>query len=139
MKYILPILILILLGCQEKKQQNLNNLEKNCSKIVPKKEKKEEKNLTKITIGKTTLIFKNENLVYPEKRVFILFDNNSIYCKIQKNILKKMGVTFVSTDNGFLKRYFNVSLYPTIIILDKNKTVKFENLTPYEILKAEGY
>jgi len=58
---------------------------------------------------------------------------------MQENVLKNLNVTYIKTNNQYLKNYFQIQKYPSIIILDKNKTVKFENFVPYEILKAEGY
>jgi len=96
-------------------------------------------NIIIIKLNNLTITFKDNLLVYPKKRIFLLFDNNSSYSKMQENVLKNLNVTYIKTNNQYLKNYFQIQKYPSIIILDKNKTVKFENFVPYEILKAEGY
>jgi len=69
----------------------------------------------------------------------LLFTDSSFYSLEEKKILKKLKLTFYETNSTFLKNYFKISIYPTIVILENNKTVKFENFTPYEILKTEGF
>jgi len=144
MKYILPIILMILItGCSDK----------GCSDKGKKEKKGEETNktvvekpssITKpqtiiIDLNDTNLTFKENNLTYPKKRVVLLFADNSKYSKEQAEILKKMKLKYYKTDNEYLKKYFKIQKYPkkypTIIILDKNKTIRFENLTPYEFLK----
>jgi len=92
-----------------------------------------------IKIGELTLTFKKNKLIYPINKVILLFENGNTYSKAQKAVLKKLNVLYYSTNNDYLKNYFNVQTYPTIVVLDKNKTIKYENFTPYEILKAEGF
>ena len=58
---------------------------------------------------------------------------------MQENVLKEMNVTYKKTNNEYLKNYFHINTYPTIIILDKNKTIRYENFVPYEILKEERF
>jgi len=121
MKRIILAIILIFIGCNEKK-------EKKTAPVV-----KKEKNIT-INIDDLTLIFHNNKLIYPKKRVILLFDTTLK----QADVLDDLNITYYYTQNKFLKNYFNIRFDPTIIILDKNKTIKYENFVPYEILKEEG-
>ncbi len=137
MKYIFLLMIIIFLGCNN----NKNTHKPNVTKITQKSKKKLQKNneITYIKDGNLTLKFKKSTLIYPKNKTILLFSDNSFYSKEQKRILQKLNVHFYKTDNLFLKNYFKITIYPTIIVLDKNKTVKYENFTPYEILKAEGF
>ncbi len=137
MKYILPI-ILIFIGCFEEKKQKPQETKTQQTQISTKTQKKEN-NLMVISLKDLNLTFKDNSIVYPKKRVIILFRKNSTKCKMQENILKKLNLNFYKTDNIYLKNYFKINIYPTIIILDKNKTLKYEGFIPYEILKAEGF
>jgi len=131
MKYILPIILLIFIsGCSNKeKKESQPKTEIQKSELKPKKQE------IIINVNDINLTFKNNKLIYPKNRVVILFANDSRYSKEQAEILKKMKLKFYKTDNEYLKKYFNIQKYPTTIILDKNKTIRFENLTPYEFLK----
>jgi hypothetical protein len=128
LKYLLTGLILIFIGCSsEKEESKINTI---------KKASKQQSNSINIKLNNLTLKFKNNQLIYPNKKIYILFYNNSNYSKMQEEVLKKLNIYYYKTDNNFLKQYFKISNYPTIIILDKNKTIKFENFTPIEILKG---
>jgi len=124
MKYLIILLALFFLGCDNKKSNTSNPIKKQNKIII----KGEDFNLT----------FKNKKLIYPKKRVILLFFNKSSYSLEEEKILKRLNLTFHKTNNKFLKSYFKIRYYPTIVILDKNQTIKYENFTPYEILKAEG-
>ncbi|AZV47210.1 hypothetical protein C3L23_07965 [Nautilia sp. PV-1] len=139
MKYILTfILIIFIAGCSKntKPAENHQNIETNQSQ---QKKPQKENDIIKITFDNFTLKFKENKLIYPKTKTVILFDNNSSYSKAQELVLKKLNVKYYKTDSAYLEKYFNIQYYPTIIVLDKNKTVKYENFTPYEILKAEGF
>lgn len=141
MKYILPFFIIFILGC------NNNEKERNGASFKPRSQTQEIKtdnnkpgtDIIIININDFNVTFKDNLLIYPKNRIFLLFDNNSTYCKMQEDVLKDLNVTYKKTNNEYLKNYFHIQTYPTIIILDKNKTVRYENFVPYEILKAEGY
>jgi len=126
MRYILPIiLMLVITGCSSQEKNETNTT----------KEIKLEENKT-IQIEDLTLKFVNKKLIYPQKKVILLFSNNNKYSKQQEEILSKFNTRFyIITDNEYLQNYFNIKMFPSIIILDKNKTIKFENFTPYEFLK----
>ncbi|WP_456488798.1 hypothetical protein [Caminibacter pacificus] len=142
MKYILPIILLILLTGCNKKESNQKNNENNQSKIIrtesiitKNNEKPKENPIVVIKLKDLNLTFNNGKLVYPNKKTVILFDDGTPYCTEQKDVLKRLKVKYITTDNKYLENYFNIKLYPTIVILDKNKTIKYENFTPYEFLK----
>jgi hypothetical protein len=141
LKYILTFIFIILItGCSKngKPEGNHQNSETNLTKTVKQTVKKE--NATKkIFIGNFALEFKKNTLIYPKMKTVILFDDNGSYSKAQELVLKKLNIKYYKTDSAYLEKYFNIQYYPTIIVLDKNKTVKYENFTPYEILKAEGF
>jgi len=138
--YILAI-ILLFSGCEhnsnkktDKPNKNIN-IEKNITK--PKENKKENKIVIKE--NNLNLIFINSKLIYPKKKIILLFEDNSIYSQEEEKILKKLKVKFYKTKNKFLKNYFKIVNYPSIIILDKNETIIYQNFMPYEMLKTEGF
>jgi len=138
--YILAI-ILLFSGCEynsnkktDKPNKNIN-IEKNITK--PKENKKENKIIIKE--NNLNLIFINSKLIYPKKKIILLFEDNSLYSQEEEKILKKLKVKFYKTKNKFLKNYFKIVNYPSIIILDKNETVIYQNFMPYEMLKTEGF
>jgi hypothetical protein len=141
MRYILPFIIFVL-GCTNNEKERGKVFHE---KTTPKSEIKEHISIKKpdsviiIKLNDFNVTFKDNLLIYPKKRVFLLFDNNSTYCKMQESVLKEMNVTYKKTNNEYLKNYFHINTYPTIIILDKNKTIRYENFIPYEILKEERF
>ena len=147
MKNILWILIILLIsGCSNQKNSQNTTLQTNNTKENSVYEEKNNKktntkndNILIIKQNDFNLTFKEGRLVYPKKRTVLLFYNDGFYSKEEEKVLKKLNIKFHKTDNEFLKKYFKISCFPTIIVLDQNKTVKFENFTPYEILKAEGF
>ena len=137
MKYILIILAILFIGCEKKTKHNQNNTTP--SQINSFKESKSSGDIQVIYDNEFNLSFKNKKLIYPNKKTIILFYDNNFYSKEEERILKKLNVKFYKTKNKFLINYFNIKYFPTIIVLDKNQTIKFENFTPYEILKTEGF
>jgi len=137
MKYILIILAILFIGCEKKTKHNQNNTTP--SQINSFKESKNSGDIQVIYDNEFNLSFKNKKLIYPNKKTIILFYDNNFYSKEEERILKKLNVKFYKTKNKFLINYFNIKYFPTIIVLDKNQTIKFENFTPYEILKTEGF
>jgi hypothetical protein len=133
MKYLFLAVALIFFGCSD--HNNKQTQEKQ-----PQTTQKQTKNENKtkiIQLQDLNLTFKNDKLIYPQKRVVLLFKNNSKYSKYQEEVLKKLNVKYYTTDNEYLKNEFNITILPSIVILDKNKSIKFENFTPYEFLKEE--
>jgi hypothetical protein len=132
--------LIFFLSCSKTGKTEENNIsikEQNKTKTVKKPVKKE--NFTTVKVDGFTLKFDKNGIVYPKEKTVLLFENNNTYSKAQESVLQKLKMKYYKTDSGFLKKYFNITSYPTIVILDKNKTVKYENFTPYEILKAEGF
>lgn len=150
MRYILVGILVFFVSCsKEQSQKNETNITKKAN-INIKNEKKivQEKNSTvvqeknaikKIKLNNFELIFKDNKLIYPNKRIVLLFENNNTYSYAQKFVLKRLKIKYIKANSKFLQNYFNITIFPTIIVLDKNKTVKYENFVPYEILKAEGF
>jgi hypothetical protein len=127
------LIILIFLGCNNYHTKNSNNLQKSKTKIT---KKTLESNITVIRLNDINLTFKNQKLLYPKEKTYLLFYNKSNYSKMQEDVLNYLKIKYIKTDNKFLQNYFKIKIYPTTVILDKNKTVKLENFTPVEILKG---
>ena len=136
MRYILTfILIIFFSACSKNTKPKGNHIAKennNNTKI-------QKSDVIIVNFDNFQLKFKNNKLIYPKEKTIILFDNNNTYSKAQEIVLNKLNVKYYKTNTLYLEKYFNIQYYPTIIVLDKNKTVKYENFTPYEILKAEGF
>jgi len=126
--------MILITGCSDKGKKEKKGEETNKT-VVEKPSSITKPQTIIIDLNDTNLTFKENNLTYPKKRVVLLFADNSRYSEEQAEILKKMKLKYYKTDNEYLKKYFKIQKYPTIIILDKNKTIRFENLTPYEFLK----
>ena len=127
---------------KEQSNENEVNITKKNNINIKNFEKRviQEKNFTKkIILDDLELIFYNNKLICPNKRVVLFFEDNSTYSKAQELVLKRLKVKYVKVNSNFLQNYFNITIFPTIIVLDKNKTIKYENFVPYEILKAEGF
>ena len=140
MKYILTfILIIFFTGCSKnsKPKNPVLTLEKNQTLNTPPHIQKD--NIIVIKFNNFKLSFKNNKLIYPKQKTIILFDNNNTYSKAQEAVLKRLNVKYYKTDSDYLQNYFKIQEHPTIVVLDQNKTVKYENFTPYEILKEEGF
>ena len=140
MRYILTLFLVVLFsGCNKKTDSKTTN--RTVAVNINKKNnpKKHITDIIKIKFNGFELKFKNNKLIYPKEKTIILFDNNNTYSKTQKKVLNKLNVKYYKTNTSFLEKYFNIQYYPTIIVLDKNKTIKYEGFTPYEILKAKGF
>jgi len=141
LKYILTfILLLFFSACSKnvKTEEDNTITETNQTQYTQNKNKKKN-DITLIKLDNLSLKFKNNTLIYPKQKTIILFDNNNTYSKAQELVLKKLKTTYHKTNLTYLEKYFNIQIYPTIVVLDKNKTIKYENFTPYEILKTEGF
>jgi len=141
LKYILTfILLLFFSACSKNVKTEENHIITETNQTQYTQNKNIKKNdVTIIKFDNLALKFKNNTLIYPKQKTIILFDNNNTYSKAQGLVLKKLKTTYYKTNSPYLEKYFNIQTYPTIVVLDKNKTIKYENFTPYEILKAEGF
>ena len=131
-------IVLLFTGCEHnsnKKAPKLNKTVKTTETNISKA--KENKNIIKEK--DFNLTFVNSKLVYPKNKMILLFEDNSLYSQEEEKILKKLKITFHKTKNRFLENYFKISCYPSIVILDNNKTVIYQNFMPYEMLKTEGF
>jgi hypothetical protein len=127
-------LIIFIAGCSKEKHSQNIQTDTNQTQTKPVKDK-----ILSVRINGLTLKFDKNGIIYPDKKTILLFDNNNTYSKAQEIVLKKLKVKYYKTDSSVLEEKFGIQTYPTIIVLDRNKTVKYENFTPYEILKAEGF
>lgn len=97
----------------------------------------------KITIyqlGDYNITFRGEELIkYPRKRLYLLFSDGGRYCRLEEQFLKELKIPYFVIKDADLDREMNITIYPTIVILDKNRTIRYEGFTPYEILQAETY
>ncbi|GAX87129.1 conserved hypothetical protein [Lebetimonas natsushimae] len=138
MRYIFFIILIFFIGCNNNTKKEVNNQIN--KKLIQAKNKINKKtidtNTTIITLNDYNLTFKNNQLIYPKNKIYILFYDESRYSKMQEDALKYLKIKYYKTDSEFLKKYFKITIYPTTVILDKNKTIKFENFTPIEILKG---
>ena len=142
-KYILTFILLFLItGCNNNKneEKNTKNKTKNITQNINKNNvKKEGGNRIIIKLNDLNITFTNNKLVYPKNKTILLFEDNTTYSKMQEEVLNQLKLRYTTViNNKFLENYFNIKIYPTIVILDKNKTIKYENFIPLEILKAEG-
>jgi hypothetical protein len=138
LRYIFIIAIFFfIIGCNNtKKEVNQTKLQKTENKIKNNENNTTKNNITIITFSDFNLTFKNNQLIYPKNKIYILFYDDSKYSKMQEEVLNYLQIKYYKTNNKFLKKYFHITIYPTTVILDKNKTIKFENFTPIEILKG---
>jgi hypothetical protein len=132
LRYILLIFSLLLIGCNNQTTSKKIHSENNETIMVKKQIK---------TIAKfPNLIFKekNNNIFYETNKTnILLFSNDNKLSITQKEVLNKNKIHFYSIKNDKLKKYFNINIFPTIIILDKNSTKKYEGFIPNEVLKYE--
>ena len=133
--YMLTVALLFT-GCEHNSNTKKIKTDKNETK---KNISKQKENVTIIKEKDFNITFKNSKLVYPKDKMVLLFYDNSLYSQEQEKILNKLNIKFYKTQNKFLENYFKIIYYPTIVILDKNKTVIYQNFIPYEMLKTEGF
>jgi hypothetical protein len=139
LRYIFFIVLIFFIGCNNNTKKETNNQIHNNKQTqlqIKTDKKTNETNTTIITLNDYNLTFKNNQLIYPKNKIYILFYDDSKYSKMQEEALKYLKIKYYKTNNKFLKRYFKITMYPTTVILDKNRTIKFENFTPIEILKG---
>jgi len=136
MRYFLLIL-LILIGCSDKNQKK----EKIYIEDVVKINELNNSNVVKnniIKIKDLKFYEKNNSISYNFEKIKILvFINGDKYSNLQIKELDKTNVKYYIIDNEKLKQYFKIKEYPTILVIDKNSTKKYEGFIPYEILKYE--
>jgi len=133
LKYILFTLYFILLiGCNN---HSSNNKNREIKDNIPKSQQKE---VIKNFNNKLIFFEKNREISYKiEKKQILVFINNSTLSKEQIEELRKNKIDFFKTSNKELENYFDIKIFPTLIIIEKNKTKKYEGFIPSEILKYE--
>ena len=133
MKYIFFTLYFILLvGCNNHSTDNKKKeIKSNISKSLKKK-------ILKNFNNKLIFFEQNREISYKiEKKQILVFINNSTLSKEQIEELRKNKIDFFKTSNKELENYFDIKIFPTLIIIEKNKTKKYEGFIPSEILKYE--
>ena len=139
MRYVLVVILVFFVACSKEPGKNEANITKKTNINIKNKITQEKNRTKKIVLNDFELTFQNNRLIYPNKRVVLFFENNSTYSKAQKLVLKRLKTKYIKVNSKFLQDYFDVEIFPTIIVLDKNKTIRYENFVPYEILRAEGF
>ncbi len=138
--FYISTIILLFSGCEHNsntkntqinKNKEIKNTQRNISKLKEDTIRIKEKDFN--------LTFVNSKIVYPKNKMILLFENNSLYSQEEEKILKKLNIKFYKTKNKFLENYFKIINYPSIVILDKNKTIIYQNFMPYEMIKTEGF
>ncbi len=145
MNYILALCLLIFVGCDENKDVKKSIKESVQVKTQQKIEsKKPIVKIKKIRIKNfdnnrsIEFVFKNNKLTSIFKnKIVLLFLNKSILSKEQLSYMKKTKTEFFVVKNQQLIDYFNILDFPSLVILDKNKTKKYNSILPYEVLKIE--
>jgi len=159
------ILVVLFSGCNKKHKQiheknttdtnitkiKINTSEKNISKKIEKPEKKlpplqkvietviqNDKNIKNIIIKDLIFIKKNDKLYFSFKHTkILLFLNDSTYSKLELKEIKKLKKNFYIIKNKDLIDFFNITKYPSIVILKQKTAKKYEGFMPYEVLKYE--
>jgi len=135
------IITILFTGCEHNSNTKIKEVNKNKPEMNISKSNIQTPKENKITIKDKdfNLTFVDSKLIYPKNKMILLFVNNSLYSKEEEKILKKLKISFYKTDNKFLENYFKIVDYPSIVILDKNKTVIYQNFMPYEMIKTQGF
>ncbi|MEO1942392.1 MAG: hypothetical protein ABGW77_05810 [Campylobacterales bacterium] len=142
---VLILSIILLLGgegCQDRKKEQILDLPpaESSGESLPLSSNPIQSKITIYQVGEYNLTFKNHKLVqYPPKRLYLFFIDGGKYSELEERFLQELGIPYLLVEDPDLDEEFNISIYPTIVILDRNRTIKYEGFTPYEILKAERY
>ncbi len=137
LRIILAFLILIfIISCSDTKQTTTQT-----SKQTPNKQiTKTKKTLSPKIIKVDDLVFRefNDSITYHFDKVVILaFLDNSKLSQNQKVELQHIKQKFYIIKNEKLKNFFKIQTYPTIIVIEQNKTKKFNGFVPRVVLNYE--
>ncbi len=125
MKFIIGIFILFFIGCDKKSS--------NSTKKVYISDVIQEENQI-IRLDDLEFIKNGNKLEYnfDKPKVLLFFDNS----KSSKNqLLELQNIKYYKANK--IANYFDIKIFPTIVIINKNKTKKYEGFIPYEVLKYE--
>jgi len=132
LRYFIIIFTLFFIGCNDSASDK-QNIQNSNSNVIEKKEP--------IEIAKfPNLIFKEKNntIFYETNSTnILLFTDDSKLSTAQIEELNKSKRTFYLIKNKKIMDYFGINSFPTIIILDKNSSKKYEGFVPNEVLKYE--
>jgi len=149
LRYFLFLIFIIFIGCGNEEDKKETKVVKSVKVVDSKKEIKKVIQKPEVVIEKiklksfdnkdsVELKFKDDKLISKfDKRVVLLFLNDSTLSKEQLSYMKKTKKEFFVVKNEEVLNYFNVLHFPTIIILDKNETKRYDSILPYEVLKIE--
>jgi hypothetical protein len=124
-KFIIGIFILFFIGCDKKSS--------NSTKKVYISDVIQEENQI-IRLDDLEFIKNGNKLEYnfDKPKVLLFFDNS----KSSKNqLLELQNIKYYKANK--IANYFDIKIFPTIVIINKNKTKKYEGFIPYEVLKYE--
>jgi thioredoxin-related protein len=129
--YFLALVFIVFIGCSDKKETKII-----IEEPKPVVEKIEITNFDKNST--IEFIFKEDKLVSNfNKKLILLFLNNSALSQEQLSHMKRTKKDFFIVKNAKLLDYFNVLEFPSLIILEKNSTKRYNSILPYEVLKVE--
>jgi ribosomal protein L33 len=132
LKYFLVVVLILFIGCGDDKKTKIvleEDKKNNDEKIVIQNF---DKNLTK------DLIFKENKLVYnSDYKLILLFLDDSDLSNEQLSHIKRLNRDFFVIDDKQVLEYFDILEFPSLIILEKNSTKKYNSILPYEVLKVE--
>ena len=134
MRYFLFIL-LFFIGCNNQNEKKVYIDDVINSNEIPQQITKKPK-IIKI---KDLVFYENNNSItynFNKSKILIFLDNNK-YSKLQLKELNKTNIKYYIINNEKLEQHFKIKEYPTILVVDKNSTKKYEGFIPYEILKYE--
>ena len=133
MKYFFIIfLFFYFVGCDNKKNINSQQTEITISNETIKSQPKI------IKVDDLEFIENNNTFSYHfENQVILFFSDDSKESKLEQKELKSLNKKFYIIKKPKLIEFFKIVKYPTILIIDKNNTKKFEGFIPAIMLKYE--
>jgi len=140
LRYFIIILALFFIGCNNTNSHSEKKEVKN-NKTITKKVVRPIKTISTTEIAKfPTLVFKEKNgkISYETNTTNILvFTDDSKMSNAQIKELNKSKRNFYIIKSIKLLNYFDIKKFPTLIVLEKNSSKKYEGFVPNEVLQYE--